>query len=137
LLLAFQNYENALMIAKGTVEAGIDLNQMDPSDVKISEDGKEISVKLPPVIILNRDYILSNDQDTRVYRPKDGLFANTKGRETELRHKANQELLKSACEAGIMDRATKFSKIAIEQLLNTTLPGVDINVESSAMPLCK
>src|SRR5512143_3824275 len=50
-----------LIIAKGTVEAGIDLNQLTAKDVSVSEDGKSITVTLPPVMIRNRDYSLSND----------------------------------------------------------------------------
>lgn len=130
-----QDYKKMLLVAKGTVEAGIDLKQLDASDVSVSEDGKSITVTLPPVKILNRNYSLSNDpMDTYVYDASSGLFADTTNQQTELRSTANEELVKSACKGEIMQQANSYTKFATERLLKTLWPDVNITVLSGRMP---
>jgi hypothetical protein len=101
----------------------------------VSEDGKSITVTLPLVMIRNRDYSLSNDlNDTRVYDASNGLFADTTNQQTQLRGAANNELIKSACQGGIMQQATNDTRIAIEGLLKTLLPDVNVTVSSAPVP---
>jgi hypothetical protein len=72
------NWKKMLLVAMGTVEAGIHLNQLDTSAVSVSGDGKSITVNLPPTMIRNRDYSLSNDpSEPYVYTSSGGWFANT------------------------------------------------------------
>jgi hypothetical protein len=58
-----------IMVGNGTVEACLDLSQLDASDLTVSEDGKSMTVNLPPVTILTEGgHILSsNKDDTYIY----------------------------------------------------------------------
>ncbi len=40
--------DRLLLIAHGTIVAGVDMEQLKPSDVVVSPDGKAITVTLPP-----------------------------------------------------------------------------------------
>jgi hypothetical protein len=130
-----QDYKKMLMVAKGTVEAGFDLYQLNELNVSVSEDGKNITVTLPPVMILNRDYCLSNTpEDTYVYNASSGLFANTTNQQTQLREAANNELVISACKANIMGQATIDAKTAIEGLLKTLGPDINVTFSGGRIP---
>jgi hypothetical protein len=116
-----------LLIAKGTVRAGLDLAKLDASAVIVSDDGKSITVNLPPVKIFDRDHILSsNPADTYVYDVQKGIAADTTSTETQLRGVANDQILEAACKDGIMDEATKNAKIVVEQLLKTFVTNVTV-----------
>ena len=54
--------DRLLLIAHGTIVAGVDMEQLKPSDVVVSPDGKAITVTLPPVEIFNRESILNNEK---------------------------------------------------------------------------
>ena len=70
LLLGTTNVK-MLLIAKGTVRAGLDLAKLDASAVTVSGDGKSVTVHLPQVKIFDRDHILSsNPSDTRPFAEK-------------------------------------------------------------------
>lgn len=114
-----------LLIAKGTVRAGLDLEKLDASDVSVSDDGKSVTVHLPQVKIFDRDHILSsNPSDTYVYDIQKGIAADTTNTETQLRGLANDQILEAACKEGIMDEATKNAEIVIKELLNTFVDNV-------------
>jgi len=114
-----------LLVAKGTVRAGLDLAKLDASQVIVSDDGKSVTINLPPVKIFDRDYILSsNPDDVYVYDVQKGIVADTTNTETQLRGVANDQILEAACKDGILDEATKNSKSAIEQLLKTFVTNV-------------
>ena len=116
-----------LLIAKGTVRAGLDLAKLDASEVIVSDDGKSVTVHLPQVKIFDRDQILnSNPSDTYVYDVQKGIAADTTNTETQLRGLANDQILEAACKDGIMDEATKNAKIVIEQLLKTFVTNVTV-----------
>jgi hypothetical protein len=124
LLLGTTNVK-MLLIAKGTVRAGLDLAKLDASGVIVSDDGKSVTVHLPQVKIFDRDQILnSNPSDTYVYDVQKGIAADTTNTETQLRGLANDQILEAACKDGIMEEATKNAKIVIEQLLKTFVTNV-------------
>ena len=119
------NNVKMLLIAKGTVRAGLDFAKLDASEVIVSDDGKSVTVHLPQVKIFDRDQILnSNPSDTYVYDVQKGIAADTTNTETQLRGLANDQILEAACKDGIMDEATKNAKIVIEQLLKTFVTNV-------------
>ena len=122
-----------LLIAKGTVRAGLDLEKLDASEVRVSDDGKSVTVHLPPVKIFDSDHILSSDpSDTYVYDVQKGIAADTTNTETQLRGLANDQILEAACKDGIMDEANKNAKIVIEQFLKTFV--TNVNVISAPVP---
>jgi hypothetical protein len=109
--------DRLLLIANGTVIAGVDLEQLKPEAVTVSPDGSLVTVDLPPVQIFNMNSILDNSK-TRVYDRQTGIFTSpNQNLETQARRAAEGEILKAACDAGIMQRATDDAQRALGQLM--------------------
>ncbi len=126
--------DRLLLIASGTVVAGVDLERLDAASVAVSEDGSSVIVDLPPVEIFNINSILDNAR-TRVYDRQQGLFASPNADlETQARQAAEAEILRGACEAGILVQATEDAQRALEKLL--ALYEFDVTVRAAAVPAC-
>lgn len=125
--------DRLLLVAHGTVVAGIDLSQLRPEDVLVAPDGSTVTVRLPQVEIFSAT--LDNNQ-TRVYDRQRGWFApDNKDLETLARQTAEAEILKAACEDGIMQRAHQDSQRTMEQFLS--LLDVDaVIIEAAPVPAC-
>jgi len=109
--------DRMLMIVHGQTVAGVDMSQMKPDDVQISDTsaGRSIHVVLPPskVFATNLD-----NQHTRVYARSTGLLVPADmNLETETRSKAEQELQKAALGDGILDNATKNARSTVAAML--------------------
>ena len=100
--------DTILLIANGQVIAGFDLAKLRDEDIILSEDGKTATITLPPAeILLSR---LDNEK-TRVYDRQRGVL--TRGNvdlESEARRVAEQEILRAACDDGILTRAAEEGK---------------------------
>jgi hypothetical protein len=133
---AFQNLlfgDRLLLIAHGVVVAGLDLSTLQAQDITISDDGKVITIKLPPVQIFSAT--LDNSK-TRVYDREKGLLATTdKDLETTARQKAEAEILLAACEYDIMQLATTDARRAMEQLLSL-LDFERVEIVADPVPPC-
>jgi hypothetical protein len=126
--------DRLLLIANGTVVAGVDMGKLEPSDVVVSPDGKSATVTLPPAEIFNLDAILNNSK-TRVYDRQQGLLAPAnENLETEARRVAEGELLAAACEEGIMERATDDAAATLTTML--TLFDLEVTVVPGSVPPC-
>lgn len=126
--------DRLLLIANGTIIAGVDLGQLQQSDVVVSPDGSAITVTLPPVQIFNRDSILNNEK-TRVYDRQTGILAApNQNLETQARQAALGQLVLAACEDGIMQRATDDSREAVTKILS--LAKLKATVQSAPVPPC-
>jgi hypothetical protein len=111
--------ERLLLIASGNVIAGVDMSKLKESDVTISQDGKSITIDLPPSEIF---VSALDNQRTRVYdrqtRIGTQLFGGeNKDLETQARQEAENEILHAACEGGIMLKAADEAKRSMEQFL--------------------
>ncbi len=107
--------DSLLLIAHGSVAAGIDLSAIEADDVTLSPDGRTITVKLPPAQIFSSS--LDNTR-TRVYSRDRGWFAPTnKDLETRARQEAEAQILHAACEDGVLSKATEQASVALQQLL--------------------
>jgi hypothetical protein len=111
--------EKLLLIASGDVIAGVDLSRLRASDINISADGKNITLKLPPSEIFSA--ALNNDR-TRVYNRDTRLGTRLLGSqdptlETQARQAAESEILKAACEGDVMRRAADEAQLSIERFL--------------------
>jgi hypothetical protein len=128
-----------LLIAKGTVRAGLDMSKLDPTAVTVSADGKSVTVNLPPVKIFDPNHILSSDpNDTYVYHEIHGIGAQTGGMETVVRAEAANQILEAACKDGIMDKATEDAKVVLEDLLKLFVPNVTvISAPVPSLDACK
>jgi hypothetical protein len=123
--------DRLLLIASGTVVAGVDLSKLREGDVTISEDGERITLQLPPAEIFSK--ALDNER-TRVYNRETGILADQqKDLETQARQEAESEILKAACEGGIMQKAADEAKRSMEQFLKL-LDFESVTVTTSAGP---
>jgi hypothetical protein len=105
-----------LLIAHGTVVAGVDLSELDADAVTISPDGRTITLRLPPVQIF--DWHLDSSK-TRVYSRDRGLLApDNKDLETQARMEAERQILQAACEDGVMSRATDAAAVSLQKFLS-------------------
>lgn len=122
-----------LLIAHGSVVAGIDLSAMKDSDVTTSPDGRTITVRLPPARILSTS--LDNAR-TRVYSRDRGWFApENKDLETRARQEAEAQILHAACEDGVLSKATEQAGATLEQFLSL-IDGVTIIVQTAPPGPC-
>ena len=123
--------DRLLLIASGEVVAGVDLSKLKESDVTISQDGKSVTLKLPPSEIFSKS--LNNDR-TRVYDRQQGILApENKDLETQARVSAEAEILTAACEGNMMQKAADEAKRSMEQFLRQ-LDFENVTVTSSAGP---
>lgn len=126
--------DRLLLIANGTVVAGVDLEQVQPSDVVVSADGQSVTVTLPPVQVFNRDSILNNAK-TRVYDRQQGLLAPpNQDLETQARREAETQLLQAACDEGIMQHATDDAAESVSKMFS--LLDITVVVQSGPVPDC-
>lgn len=122
-----------LLIAHGTVVVGVDLSQLTPDAVTVSPDGKQITVRLPPVQVFSAT--LDNSK-TRVYSRDRGLLApENPNLETLARQAAEQQILQAACEDGIMEQGTRNAELALRQFLGL-IDGVAVEVITSPPAEC-
>ncbi len=109
--------DRLLLIVHGQTIAGVDLSQMKPDDVQITEgaSGRSIRVVLPP----SQVFVTTVDnQHTRVYARSTGLLVPADPNlETETRARAEQDLRKAALEDGILDAASRNARGTVTALL--------------------
>jgi hypothetical protein len=109
--------DRLLLVVHGQSIAGIDLAQLKPEDVRITDKdgGQSIHVTLPP----SQLFLTSIDnQHTRVYVRSTGLLVPADPNlETDTRAKAEQQLQASALGDGILDTASKNARATITTLL--------------------
>ena len=60
---------HVVLIARGTVEAGIDLDKLKATDIQIA--GRKITLNLPPPTVTGAHL---DDRQTRIYEPATGSF---------------------------------------------------------------
>lgn len=112
--LGFLLGDRLLFVAHGEVIAGIDMQKLTPDDLRV-EDGI-LYVTLPPAEIFTAT--LDNDL-SYVYDRETGLFTNGDIElETLARQTAEEEILKAALEAGILDQALVNAENFLWRLLH-------------------
>jgi hypothetical protein len=126
--------DRLLMIIHGSVTAGIDLEKLRPQDVEMSEDGKRLTIQLPPVEIFGVD--LDNDK-TRVYSRETWLKRADANLESKARQGGEAKILETACEDGVMRRATEDAQRAVERFVGLLgLSASAIEVLPAPAPPC-
>ena len=109
--------DRILLVVHGQSIAGIDLSQLKPEDVQITESGgtRSIHVTLPPsqLFVTNLD-----NQHTRVYARSTGLLVPVdQNLESDTRARAEQQLQQAALGDGILDAARKNARATVTTLL--------------------
>lgn len=109
--------DHLLMIVQGQTLAGIDMSQLKPENVTITEHGSErdIKITLPP----SQVFLTTIDNaHSRVYTRETGLFVKADPNlETTTRMKAQGQLQQAALSDGILDVATKNARTTITAML--------------------
>ncbi len=109
--------DRILLVVHGQSIAGIDLSQLKPEDVSITESGgvRSIHVALPA----SQLFVTTIDnQHTRVYARTTGLLVPAdQDLESETRAKAEKQLQESALADGILDTARKNARATVTTLL--------------------
>jgi hypothetical protein len=109
--------DKLLMIVHGSTVAGVDLSQLKPESVQITEgtDGRSIQLTLPPSQVFQTAV---DETRTRVYSRDTGIFVRADPNlESATRAKAQTELQQAALSDGILDAAAKNARVAITAML--------------------
>ena len=106
--------DKLLLVAHGTVVAGIDLGRLESGDVTIDSQGVVYMV-LPAAEV----FVATLDEDkTYVYHRETGLLAHgVKDLETAARQAAQQKILNAALEDGILTTALTNGKAYLQRFL--------------------
>lgn len=108
----WQDSQTGLFVAKGRVQAGLDLDKLSAKDIHILPD--KVLVNLPPVAILSADL-----EEIEVFDLKTGLFnvyrADLSVLQT-VQAQAKQQIVQQACQNGILQHAQQRSAEQIRQL---------------------
>jgi hypothetical protein len=108
--------DKLLLVAHGTVVAGIDLGSFGAEDVRIDARGT-VSIAIPEAEVFT---VTLDNEKSYVYHRETGLLAGkTKDLESEARKAAQAEILKAALEDGILTAALTNGKIYLQRLLNS------------------
>lgn len=129
--MLWQDAQTGLFMARGQVVAGVDLDKLTVENVQIADD--TVILSLPPVEILN-----VNLDNIDVYDIKTGSLGLTPIDKTvfqEVQDKAKQQVLESACKAGILGFAQAQAQTQLETLF--ALARTKVSVYPSSLPPCK
>jgi hypothetical protein len=109
--------DKLLMIVHGQTVAGVDLSQLKPESVQISEgpNGRSIQLSLPASQVFSTTL---DETKSRVYSRDTGLFVRADPNlESTVRAKAQGQLQQAALSDGILDAATKSARVAVTAML--------------------
>ncbi len=107
--------DRILLVVHGQSIAGIDLSQLKPEDVHITDNGQTIHVTLPPSQLF---LTTLDNQHTRVYMRSTGVLVPADPNlETDTRAKAQQQVQQAALADGILDAASKNARATVTTLL--------------------
>jgi hypothetical protein len=109
--------DKLLMIVHGQTIAGVDMSQLKPESVQITESsaGRSITLTLPQSMV----FLTTIDENkSRVYKRDTGLFVSAdQNLETQTRAKAQAELQQAALTDGILDAASKNARATVTAML--------------------
>jgi hypothetical protein len=109
--------DKLLMIVHGQTIAGIDLSQLKPDSVEITEAGSVRSIRLT----LPASQVFATNLDnakTRVYARDTGIFVKADPNlESATRAKAQNDLQQAALSDGILDAATSNARATVTAML--------------------
>jgi len=108
--------EKLLLVAVGEVDAGVDLDELKPEDVRVV--GNTVSINLPEARIL--DSSLDEDK-TSLYDRDRGLF-RIRGNDQlieKARRDAEDKMVEAATDNGILDKAQDNAQSSIRTLITS------------------
>jgi hypothetical protein len=116
--------ERVLFVAVGSVDAGVDFTGLESGAVDVSDDGKGVSLELPPATFrepeldLERSYVY--DRDRGAIDRLQSLFGDDAGVEGDLYPLAQEKLANAARDgSGLLARAERNTRLMLEGLLRS------------------
>ena len=105
--------DKLILVAHGEVIAGVDLQQLKPTDVSVS--GDSVHVKLPAAQVFTTRI---DNARTKVFSRSTGLLVNPDvNLESQVRQAAEQQMTQAALDDGILMRAHGNAQAAVSALL--------------------
>jgi len=105
--------DRILLIAHGQIVAGIDMSKITENSIRV--EGKKVVITLPAAEIFSSTL---DESKTRVYDRSTGLLnSGDINLESEARLQAAERLQDAACEAQILEQATKNAQRQMQALL--------------------
>ncbi|HEY1012056.1 MAG TPA: DUF4230 domain-containing protein [Herpetosiphonaceae bacterium] len=124
--------DRILLQARGEVAGGIDMGQL--RDDMIVTNGTAITMTLPPARII---YSKIDNNETRIYdRERGWLSKGDVNLETQARIYAEESILASACEGGVLDRAAAEAHQNVTDLLKSLNYYTSVTVYVSKVSEC-
>jgi len=111
--LGFLLGDKLLLIARGTVIAGVDLSQVGPEDVLITDEGT-IYFRLPKATVFMATL---DNQRTEIYDRRTGLVGMNPQLETAARQQAELLIREAAEEDGVLAKADENARQVMRSLL--------------------
>ena len=110
-----QSEDAILLVAVADVSAGVDLQQLQASDLVAHAPEKRVTITLPAPEVFHAE--LDNSK-TYVHTRRTGALATRKENlETRARQEAERSLIEAALQAGLLDRAANNAQHAVEALV--------------------
>ena len=116
--------ERVLFVAIGSVDAGVDFTGLEEDAVQVSNDGKGVSLELPPATFrepeldLERSYVY--DRDRGAIDRLQSLLGDDVGVEQDLYPLAEEKLADAARDgSGLLARAERNTRLMLEGLLRS------------------
>ncbi len=104
-----------LLVASGTVVAGVDLSKLREGDIVVDEEKKSARIVLPRPEVLSAR--LDNERTFVHTRKTDVLAKRKESLETKARKEAERSLKEAAKESGVVKRARKNSAATVKSLV--------------------
>jgi hypothetical protein len=107
--------DKLILVAHGVVLAGVDLEKMEPQDIRL--EGNVVSITLPPAEI----FVTTLDNDkSYVYNRQTGIFSHGDvNLETIARRAAEDEIQKAAIDDGILRLAQQNAENYLDRLVRS------------------
>jgi Protein of unknown function (DUF4230) len=116
--------QRVLFVAVGSVDAGVDFTGIEDGAVDVSDDGKSVTLELPPAsfrepeLDLERSYVY--DRDRGAIDRLQSLFGGDDGVEQELYPLAEEKLADAARDgSGLLARAERNTRLMLVGLLRS------------------
>ena len=116
--------ERVLFVAVGSVDAGVDFRGLEEGAVDVSDDGKGVTLELPPATFrepeldVERSHVY--DRDRGAIDRLQSLFGDDVGVESELYPLAKEKLAFAARDgSGLLARAERNTRLMLEGLLRS------------------
>lgn len=107
--------DRLLLVAHGEVTAGINLEKLGLNDVTLA--GKAVTIRLPEAEVLVSRL---DNQSSYVYDRQTGLLVKEDSQlETLARQKAEEEILKTAIDDGILNQARQNAETYLDRLIRS------------------